>query len=74
MQQRARAKVEALVEEGLNSGVPTEWTPRDWENIRQEIQEGHAKRNRQEGATLTRRAGNAILNGIPVRIEPFSRL
>lgn len=42
---KARAKVEALLDEALASGESTEWTDKDWEEIWQEVQERHAKRN-----------------------------
>ena len=42
---KARAKVEALLEEALDSGESTEWTDKDWDEIWQEIQERHARRN-----------------------------
>lgn len=41
---RARDKVEALLEEGLNSGPLEEWTKEDWDDIRREIHERHTRR------------------------------
>lgn len=42
-------KLEALLEEGLQSGPATEWTEQDWEDISREIEERHEHRtgNRQ---------------------------
>ena len=42
---KARDKVEALLDEGLNSGPATEWTKQDWEEIRREIHQRHARRD-----------------------------
>jgi antitoxin ParD1/3/4 len=43
--QQERERIEALLEEGLNSGEATEWTTQDWEFIRREVQQRLAKRN-----------------------------
>lgn len=45
--QQARAKVEALLEEGFNSGEPTEMTREDWENLHRRVAERLAQRNGQ---------------------------
>jgi antitoxin ParD1/3/4 len=42
---RARAKVEKLLLEGLNSGPATLMTAKDWEEIRREVRKRHARRN-----------------------------
>jgi antitoxin ParD1/3/4 len=42
---KGREKVEALLEEGINSGESTEWTSQDWEFIRREVQQRLAKKN-----------------------------
>ena len=42
---KAHTCVEALLEEGLNSGEATEWTADDWEDIWHEIEERQARRN-----------------------------
>jgi antitoxin ParD1/3/4 len=44
---RERARLEALLLEGLNSGPMTEMTPEDWEGIREEVRRRIA--TRQEG-------------------------
>jgi antitoxin ParD1/3/4 len=44
---KARERVEALLLEGLNSGEATELTAADWEEIRREIRERHARRGGQ---------------------------
>jgi antitoxin ParD1/3/4 len=44
---RERARLEALLLEGLNSGPMTEMTPDDWEGIREEVRRRIAAR--QEG-------------------------
>ena len=44
---KAREKVEALLLEGINSGSPTPMTAQDWEDIRREVRERHARRNGQ---------------------------
>jgi antitoxin ParD1/3/4 len=38
-QRQARDRVEALLEEGLNSGEAAEWTAQDWEEIRRQVQQ-----------------------------------
>jgi antitoxin ParD1/3/4 len=40
---KAKEKIEALLLEGLNSGPSTEMTAQDWEDIRREVHERHAK-------------------------------
>lgn len=42
--ERARAKVEALMDEALASGEATELTKQDFENIRQQFRARHAER------------------------------
>jgi antitoxin ParD1/3/4 len=42
---RARAKVEKLLLEGLNSGPATPMTAKDWQEIRREVRKRHARRN-----------------------------
>jgi antitoxin ParD1/3/4 len=44
---RAKEKVEALLLEGLQSGPATEMTAQDWEDIRREVHERHARRHVQ---------------------------
>jgi antitoxin ParD1/3/4 len=44
---KAREKVEALLLEGLQSGPATPMTAQDWEDIRREVHERHARRNVQ---------------------------
>jgi antitoxin ParD1/3/4 len=43
--QKERERIEALLDEGLNSGEAKEWTEQDWEFIRREVQQRLAKRN-----------------------------
>jgi hypothetical protein len=44
----ARARVEALLLEGLRSGPATPMTPQDWEDIRREIRARWVARTREE--------------------------
>jgi antitoxin ParD1/3/4 len=44
---KAKEKVEALLLEGLESGPVTPMTAQDWEDIRREVRERHARRNGQ---------------------------
>lgn len=41
---KARAKVEALIEEAFRDGESTEWTKKDLEKVKEEIRAHHAKR------------------------------
>ena len=41
--QKAREKVEALLEEGLNSGEPIELTPEYWQNLRKRLTERYGR-------------------------------
>jgi len=41
-QRKERAKVEALLEEGLHSGPATDWTKQELQAIRREVHEQHA--------------------------------
>jgi antitoxin ParD1/3/4 len=43
--QKERERIEALLEEGLNSGEPTEWTAQSLERHKRELTERHAQRN-----------------------------
>jgi antitoxin ParD1/3/4 len=42
---RAREKVEALLDKAIASGEPSEVTPQDWQDIREEVQTRAARRN-----------------------------
>jgi antitoxin ParD1/3/4 len=42
--ERARARLEELIVEGLESGPATEMTAEDWEDIRRRVRERHAAR------------------------------
>ena len=42
--ERARARLEALIVEGLECGPATEMTAQDWEDIRRRVREYHAAR------------------------------
>jgi antitoxin ParD1/3/4 len=42
---QARAKVDALLLEGIRSGPSTPMTAKDWSDIRREVRKRHARRN-----------------------------
>jgi Arc/MetJ-type ribon-helix-helix transcriptional regulator len=42
---KARAKVEAMIDVGVASGEPAEWTKQDLERLKEEIRTRHAKRH-----------------------------
>jgi antitoxin ParD1/3/4 len=42
--QARRERIDALLQEGLDSGPPTPLTPADWEHIRREVHQRHAQR------------------------------
>jgi antitoxin ParD1/3/4 len=42
--ERARARLEELIVEGLESGPATEMTAQDWEDIRRKVRERYAAR------------------------------
>lgn len=42
---KGRAQVEALIEEGINSGPAVDWTEEDWDEIWQKIEESQAQKN-----------------------------
>jgi hypothetical protein len=41
---RNRAELEAMLEDGMNSGPPIRATPEFWENLRQRVETRHADR------------------------------
>jgi len=43
--ERSRAQVEALVEQGIQSGPAVEWTDEDWDEIWQKIEVSQAQKN-----------------------------
>ena len=45
---RNRAELEAMLEEGMNSGPPVRATPEFWENLRQRVEARHADRTDDE--------------------------
>jgi len=44
-QRKAREKIDGLLLEGVHSGPASPMTPQDWDEIRSEVRERHAKRN-----------------------------
>ena len=44
---KAKAKLEELILEGINSGESTPMTAQDWEDIRREVRERRAKRKKR---------------------------
>jgi len=44
-QRKAREKIDGLLLEGVRSGPATPMTHQDWDDIRSEVRERHAKRN-----------------------------
>ena len=42
---KGRAQVEALIEEGINSGPAVEWTEEDWDEIWRKIEQSQAQQN-----------------------------
>lgn len=43
-QEQAEERLEALLQEGIDSGESTEMTPEEWDEIRQEVRRIHAER------------------------------